>query len=213
MAYNNLGIALRTQGKTGEAIAEFRKAIELDPQDATAHNNLGMALLSMVLQGQGNADEAIKQLGISIALDPQYASPDQQMRELAKREASALPARVFQANLQQWMALATIDKSDATWVACCQSSRENAIKTVLESCKIRFGRDCGLVSTSNSECLAIARQDSEVYWSFDAIPRSAALGAIDKCETASHKACGLHFARCPDGTNYYITQEWVRPLQ
>src|SRR5581483_3880166 len=38
----HLGLALAAQGKPGEASACYRRAIELDPQFAYAHNNLGL---------------------------------------------------------------------------------------------------------------------------------------------------------------------------
>ena len=44
MAHTNLGVALHAKGKVDEAIAEHRKAIELDPKLAKAHDNLGNAL-------------------------------------------------------------------------------------------------------------------------------------------------------------------------
>ena len=44
----------RDQGKLDEAIAEYREAIRLKPDDAEAHNNLGIAL-----HDQGKLDEAI----------------------------------------------------------------------------------------------------------------------------------------------------------
>jgi tetratricopeptide (TPR) repeat protein len=43
-AYNNLGIALLTKGKTEESIIQFRKAIKLQPDYADARNNLEIAL-------------------------------------------------------------------------------------------------------------------------------------------------------------------------
>ena len=43
-AHNNLGNALRNQGKLDEAVAEFREAIRLKPDNAVTHNNLGNAL-------------------------------------------------------------------------------------------------------------------------------------------------------------------------
>src|SRR5262249_60734905 len=52
--HNNLGNALREQGKPDEAIAAHRKAIELDPKYAPAHTGLGNALYD-----QGKLDEAI----------------------------------------------------------------------------------------------------------------------------------------------------------
>ena len=44
LAHANLGIALKDKGQVDEAIACYRKAIELDPKFARAHNNLGNAL-------------------------------------------------------------------------------------------------------------------------------------------------------------------------
>ncbi len=40
MAHNNLGYALKDQGKLDEAIASFRRAVELKPDDHAAHSNL-----------------------------------------------------------------------------------------------------------------------------------------------------------------------------
>ena len=44
---------LSQQHKTDEAIAEFRKAIELDPSDASFH-----AFLGLILSGQGKTEDA-----------------------------------------------------------------------------------------------------------------------------------------------------------
>jgi tetratricopeptide (TPR) repeat protein len=38
------GNALKAQGKVDEAVAEYQKAIALDPQDAAVYHNLGNAL-------------------------------------------------------------------------------------------------------------------------------------------------------------------------
>jgi tetratricopeptide (TPR) repeat protein len=43
-AHNNLGAAFKDQGKLDEAIACYRRALELKPDFAEAHNNLGNAL-------------------------------------------------------------------------------------------------------------------------------------------------------------------------
>jgi hypothetical protein len=44
LQHTNLAGALRIQGKLDEAVAQFRKAIELDPKSAMAHNNLAWLL-------------------------------------------------------------------------------------------------------------------------------------------------------------------------
>ena len=54
MAHINLGNALGNQRKLEEAVAEFRTAIRLKPDDALAHYNLGVALIE-----QGKLAEAI----------------------------------------------------------------------------------------------------------------------------------------------------------
>jgi tetratricopeptide (TPR) repeat protein len=51
-----------------EAIAEYRKAIELDPRLAVTHYNLGLAL-----RDQHKTDEAIAAYRKAIELDPRLA--------------------------------------------------------------------------------------------------------------------------------------------
>jgi spermidine synthase len=68
-AHNNLGIALRNQGNTSEAILSYKKAIELHPDLAQAHNNLGSAFMS-----KGNTSEAIVHYKTAIELKPDYAN-------------------------------------------------------------------------------------------------------------------------------------------
>ncbi len=50
------------------AIASFTRAVELDPQFAEAHNNLGVYLLQ-----SGNTDSAIQHLRAAVALSPSWA--------------------------------------------------------------------------------------------------------------------------------------------
>ncbi|QLE56662.1 tetratricopeptide repeat protein [Nostoc sp. TCL26-01] len=65
IAHNDLGVDLYNQNKLNEAIAEYRKAIELDPNFALAHVNLGVAL-----KAQGKLDEAITAYRQAIKIDP-----------------------------------------------------------------------------------------------------------------------------------------------
>jgi superkiller protein 3 len=59
---------LKGQGKIEEAIACYKKAIELDPKFAVAHTNLGIAL-----HAQGKLDEATACYKKAIELDPNDA--------------------------------------------------------------------------------------------------------------------------------------------
>jgi tetratricopeptide (TPR) repeat protein len=67
-AHNNLGAALFKQGKLEEAVAAFREAIRLQPDDAGAHIYLGNAL-----RMQGKLDEAVASYREAIRLAPKHA--------------------------------------------------------------------------------------------------------------------------------------------
>ena len=46
MLYNNMGVALKLQGKFDMAIKAYRNAIAIKPNNSQAHLNLGMTLLN-----------------------------------------------------------------------------------------------------------------------------------------------------------------------
>lgn len=68
-AHNGLGFALDRLGRTDEAIAEFKTAIEMDPQDVSAYNNLAGTLARL-----GKLDEAVTYYRRSIATRPNTAA-------------------------------------------------------------------------------------------------------------------------------------------
>jgi tetratricopeptide (TPR) repeat protein len=61
---------LRELRQRDEAIAEYRKAIEIDPKDANAHYALGL-----VLGDLGQRAKAIAEYKAAIALDPHLVAP------------------------------------------------------------------------------------------------------------------------------------------
>ncbi|MBP7863899.1 tetratricopeptide repeat protein [bacterium] len=67
-AHNDLGWALRQNGKMKEAENELRKALELDDKIPYAHSNL-----SVVLLDTGRPDEAIKEGRRACAIDEKQA--------------------------------------------------------------------------------------------------------------------------------------------
>ena len=64
-AYTGLGIVLWQQGRQDEGMANMRAAIEADPENATAHDQLGKMLLQ-----KGKLEEARKELAQAKALNP-----------------------------------------------------------------------------------------------------------------------------------------------
>jgi predicted O-linked N-acetylglucosamine transferase (SPINDLY family) len=66
--HSNQGEAYRALERFSEAIACYRRAIELAPEYAEAHSNLGLAL-----QHQGLVAEAIEHLRHAVHLRPEYA--------------------------------------------------------------------------------------------------------------------------------------------
>lgn len=67
-AHANLGVALAHKGDAGGAIAEYRRALELQPDDALLHANLGIALTR-----KGDIDAAIAELEAAKRLKPDDA--------------------------------------------------------------------------------------------------------------------------------------------
>jgi Flp pilus assembly protein TadD len=63
-----LGLPLIARGKFDEAIAHYRQALEINPDYAVAHYNLGDLLLR-----QGEVDKAISHLKKALEADPDYA--------------------------------------------------------------------------------------------------------------------------------------------
>lgn len=63
--HNNLGVALKDQGRVEEAVTHFNKTIQLDPQFTEAYNNLANAY---ILQGQ--IDKALINYRIALDIDP-----------------------------------------------------------------------------------------------------------------------------------------------
>jgi len=66
--HDRLGTALAGSHKLDAAVAEYRKALQINPDYATAHNSLGKALAE-----QGRNDAAVVEYRTAIELNPDYA--------------------------------------------------------------------------------------------------------------------------------------------
>ena len=75
--HNNLGNVLAQGGKPDEAIQEFRKAIEIKPENPEAHFALGF-----VLARQGKSAEAEAEYLLAIKQKPNYPEASQQLQAL-----------------------------------------------------------------------------------------------------------------------------------
>jgi Flp pilus assembly protein TadD len=64
--HNNLGLAYSKQGRTDEAIEEYKEALRLNPYYAGAHNNLGLAYVD-----KGLLDTAIGEYNMALKLNPE----------------------------------------------------------------------------------------------------------------------------------------------
>ena len=85
--HNGLGYVLLQQGRAGEAIAEFRVAIDTDPKFTPAYNNLATAL-----EDQGKLDEAAESYRRSLAEKPSaptYKALADVLRKLGKADEAA----------------------------------------------------------------------------------------------------------------------------
>jgi protein O-mannosyl-transferase len=65
MAYSNLGSFLAARGNAGEAINDFRKALEIWPDQSKDHNNLGKALVQ-----EGRMAEAMNEFQTAFRISP-----------------------------------------------------------------------------------------------------------------------------------------------
>ncbi len=89
---------LSEKGRVDEAIAVWRKALDLEPKDGKALNNLGGLLLR-----QGKTDEAEQRLRQAIEADPEVASARDNLALVLFRKGAAAEA------LRQWQRAIEID--------------------------------------------------------------------------------------------------------
>ena len=65
IAHINLGFALQKEGRNAEAMAEFRKALQIDPDRVETHNNI-----ATLLDQAGRLEEAVAEYREAIRLNP-----------------------------------------------------------------------------------------------------------------------------------------------
>lgn len=88
------GEVYRNQGELAKALTEYQAAVELEPDNPQAHNDLGAILIDL-----GQSDDAMAELKKAISLDPEYAAA----------HSNLCGAHTMQANYNE--ALAECDKA------------------------------------------------------------------------------------------------------
>lgn len=68
IAHADWGAELARSGRSADAIRELQAALQMRPDDAATHNNLGVVLTSV----HGKEQEALEQFAAAVKLDPNY---------------------------------------------------------------------------------------------------------------------------------------------
>lgn len=100
-AHNNLGQALRRQGRDEEALVHYREAVRIRPDDGQAHFNLANTLAEL-----GHADAARRHYATALRLDPGSAAALNNLGNEFAREGRGTEAiEMFQRAVQAQPAL------------------------------------------------------------------------------------------------------------
>jgi tetratricopeptide (TPR) repeat protein len=81
LAHNNLGNFLFEQGEVNEAMAHYKRAVDIKPGYSTAHYNLGG-----VLRQKGQLDEAIPEFQKALAIQPKYSMAHYNLGEIFRQK-------------------------------------------------------------------------------------------------------------------------------
>ena len=160
IAHINLGVALEQEDRRPEALAEYRKALEIEPRRFQAHNNLANLLAAMgwrdeafreyqealrlnpnaalthanfgtLLAEMSRFDEAMREYTQAAQLAPQDPRPRYLMGKACLRHGQDIEAVK---NLRAALALAPNDFETLTWLArVLASDQDSAVRNASES--------------------------------------------------------------------------------
>ena len=84
LLHNIIGATYAGLGQLSSAVDSYERAIELDPNYAKAHFNLGIALHELNLQGFGHLEDPLKSYEKSIEIDPEFAEAHNNLGNILK---------------------------------------------------------------------------------------------------------------------------------
>jgi len=161
LAHNNLGETLARQGHLDEAIAHYRKALEIQSDCILALNNLGQ-----VLARRGRPEEAIAQYHKALKIQPDYLET---LKNLAWLLATCPEAVLRNGRAAQQLA----DRANRL----CAGSRADVLDTLAAACA-EMGRFPDAVAAAQ-KALELATQANDRALT-DALRARIALYQADK---------------------------------
>ena len=139
---------LMTNGKIAEALPEWRKAVELDPEDERARVNLGVAM-----DHEGLLNEAVEQFQKAIEIAPEHAEAyDNLAQDLLQRGDLDDAIQAYSTGL-------TINPNDAGAQANLGTAlyQKGRLQEAIEHCEQALGIDKDLPDAQNTLGLVYAR--------------------------------------------------------
>jgi tetratricopeptide (TPR) repeat protein len=88
MAYNNLGLVLKAEGRVSDAEAQYLTALQMNPNFPEALNNLGL-----LYDQQGRIQEAVQQYRKAIEISPNYPEAHLNFAQVLERAGYLEEAR------------------------------------------------------------------------------------------------------------------------
>jgi tetratricopeptide (TPR) repeat protein len=178
-----LGHAARTSGRTAEALAHYRSAVEQEPESAEANSVYGLMLLQL-----GRADEAEAPLRKAVEIAPRHPALQMNLAQwLAEAgrpdEAANVVARVVDEEPQHWWA----------WDRFGDLKSRQGLFAEAARC---FERACGLRPRDPSLLRKLAQALRDVGRAADAAQHEAAADRIAQAQVATiRQEADIHEAR------------------
>jgi tetratricopeptide (TPR) repeat protein len=151
LAYDNLGNVYQAQGEYEQAIESYRRAIELNPKDATPHTNLGS-----VYYDQGEYEQAMRAYENALRLPDSLGSPASAHTLAYDNLGSVYKAQgEYEQTIESYTRAIAINANySSAWyrMACCYAVWDNvddAVQALQRAIQL------------NRECREIAKTDSD----------------------------------------------------